>query len=414
MMNPTVAHMPTESSIDHNGKLLSFCEEIGALLQRYGDPSHRVELALSLVAQRFGYTGQFFATNTALIGSISNGNGTPQVFLRRSEPGDIDLGKLAELEHIVDELVAGNTTLSEAHAQIIAINHNKRRYTRTVEAAAYLVASAGTTCFFGGGKNEVLVAAVIGLITGLLSMLNRLRAARLLEIVSAFAAVIVANLFALVMSPLSISTTILGGLIVLFPGLTLTTAIVELANRHLVSGSARLTGALITFLCMALGVVFGTQTINSLIGTPTVVDPVPLGVIAEVVALLVTPVALMVLFRGEWRDLLWMTVSAFVAYSLVRLGVRTVDPAIAAFLGAAATGLYGNAFAFFTRRPSSITTVPSLMILVPGSLGFRSVTQLLSDDIVTGVESAFNVGIIATAIVAGLLVANALFAPHRR
>ena len=59
------------------------------------------------------------------------------------------------------------------------------------------------------------------------------------------------------LGPLSTSMAVLGGMIVLVPGLTVTTALNELATRHLMSGTGRLMGAMMAFLVMGLGVTLG-------------------------------------------------------------------------------------------------------------------------------------------------------------
>jgi uncharacterized membrane protein YjjB (DUF3815 family) len=50
---------------------------------------------------------------------------------------------------------------------------------------------------------------------------------------------------------------------------------------------------------------------------------------------------------------------------------------------------------------------------VPGSLGFRSVTSFLAEDVLTAVGTAFDVTVVAVALVGGLLVA-ALALPPRK
>jgi uncharacterized membrane protein YjjB (DUF3815 family) len=46
-------------------------------------------------------------------------------------------------------------------------------------------------------------------------------------------------------------------------------------------------------------------------------------------------------------------------------------------------------------------------------MGFRGMASLLDRDTLTGVESVFAMFIVATAIVAGLLIANAVVSPRR-
>ena len=53
------------------------------------------------------------------------------------------------------------------------------------------------------------------------------------------------------------------------------------------------------------------------------------------------------------------------------------------------------------------------MLLVPGSLGFRSITALLAKDVVGGMETAFRMALVATSLVAGLLLANLVLRPRR-
>ena len=52
--------------------------------------------------------------------------------------------------------------------------------------------------------------------------------------------------------------------------------------------------------------------------------------------------------------------------------------------------------------------VPSLILLVPGSLGYRSLTYMMSHDLVTGLDAAFGALLVGGSLVAGLLLANVL------
>jgi uncharacterized membrane protein YjjB (DUF3815 family) len=57
--------------------------------------------------------------------------------------------------------------------------------------------------------------------------------------------------------------------------------------------------------------------------------------------------------------------------------------------------------------------VPGILFLVPGSVGFRSFASLLESDVVSGVETAFRMALVAIALVAGLLVANVVVPPRK-
>jgi uncharacterized membrane protein YjjB (DUF3815 family) len=60
-----------------------------------------------------------------------------------------------------------------------------------------------------------------------------------------------------------------------------------------------------------------------------------------------------------------------------------------------------------------VVSVPGILLLVPGSVGFRGLTSLLEREAVTGIETIFSMILTAMALVAGLLIAAAI-APERR
>ena len=82
-------------------------------------------------------------------------------------------------------------------------------------------------------------------------------------------------------------------------------------------------------------------------------------------------------------------------------------------IGAFALGVLGNIYSRWLQRPAQVVVVPAMLLLVPGSLGFRAMSSLLGHQTLTGVETMFIMFVVAIAIVAGLLVANAVVSPRR-
>ena len=64
-------------------------------------------------------------------------------------------------------------------------------------------------------------------------------------------------------------------------------------------------------------------------------------------------------------------------------------------------------------RPAAVPIVPSLLLLVPGTLGVRSVASLIARDVVPGVELLFTLVTVAAALAAGLLFANLAVPPRK-
>jgi len=86
---------------------------------------------------------------------------------------------------------------------------------------------------------------------------------------------------------------------------------------------------------------------------------------------------------------------------------------VGVLVGAFALGVLANVYARWLDRPAMVVSVPAMLLLVPGGMGFRGMASLLDRDTLTGVDTLFAMLLVAMAIAAGLLVATALVSPQR-
>jgi uncharacterized membrane protein YjjP (DUF1212 family) len=378
--------------------------KLGRGLHAHGYPAHRLEAALSRVSRRLDLDGQFFSMPTALFASFGVGE-DQRTFQIRIEPGAMDLRTLADLEDIGDAVAGGTLAPDEGGRRVDAALAAPGPYPAWLTTLCFAITSASAARFFGGGAHEIAVAGGVGLVIGLLSLLaGRVTAlGRVFEAVGAFTAALVACLAARAFAPVSVSITIVAGIIVLVPGFTLTVAMTELATRNLVSGTARLAGAAGTFLAIGFGVALGTRLGVTLFGAAKLALPQALPLWTEGVALAIAPLALMVLLRAPSRDAPWIVIAGVLGYVGARMGSMLLGPELGMFVGAfvvaGSSNLYSRAF----NRPAAIPIVPALLLLVPGSLGFQSFSRLLDRETVPGVEAAFRMALVAVSLAMGLL-----------
>jgi uncharacterized membrane protein YjjP (DUF1212 family) len=396
------------------GPVVAFILRLGQALHQYGTPAHRLEDQLHQVSERFGVEARFFSTPTSIFASF----GPPealQTSLIRVEPGVIDLERLTLLDALALEVIHGRLSPETGAERVELILKSPPRYGRAITLLCWTLAAGAAARLFGGGLRELGVAAVSSLAIGVLDQLmhRNPRAARVLEPVAALLASALAVTAASFLGPLSVKVATLAGLIVLLPGLGLTVAINELASRHLISGASRLTAAALVFLQLIFGVALGQRLAELLPMPPMGVPAAPLPLWTGVVALVVVALAVNVLFRARPADVVWIVAAAALAFVGARYGARALGPELGAFVGALLLGMASNVLARVRHRPSVVTIVPGMMLLVPGSLGFRSLESLLARDVVAGVGTAFSMLLVAVAIAAGLLFASTLV-PSRR
>ncbi|WP_324289950.1 threonine/serine ThrE exporter family protein [Pyxidicoccus sp. MSG2] len=396
------------------GAAVAFTLRLAEALHRYGTPSHRLEGLMRRVSERLGLEGRFFSTPTSLFASF----GPPESLrtsLIRVEPGDMDLERLTLLDVLTDDVIQGRLSPAEGARKVEDILALPARYGPGLQLLCWALAGGTAGRLFGGGLREVCVAALSSLVIGTLGELARRRPTTtfVLEPVAAILSSAFAVLAASLVGPLSVQVATVAGLIVLLPGLSLTVAINELATRHLISGTSRLTAAALVFLQLGFGVALGSRL--ALLLPPPTLAPLPPALPAwtQLLALVLSPVAVGVLFRARPRDWGWIAAACTFAFVGSRLGALLLGAQLGAFVGALLLGIASNALARLRNRPSVTTVVPGLMLLVPGSVGFRSLSSLLERDVVAGVDTAFNMLMVAVALAAGLLSANALVPPRK-
>lgn len=405
----SVAHINAERRA-----AIGFVLRLARALHTYGIPAHRLEVVLERASERLRLTGQFFSTPTSIFASFG-AQEDQQTFLLRVAPGGVDLGKIADLDDVTTGVLRGALDPATGSAEIEQILAAPLRYGQWLRTLAYGVASAAASRFLGGGLKEILVSALLGLVIGLLLFITDRYPAwsKVFEPLAAFTASALAAWLSFVTGAFAVANATLAGLIILMPGLTLTVAMIELSSQHLSSGTARLSRAFVILVELGFGAALGGALINSLFGTPHTARVVPLPAWTELIALVAMSLAFTVLLRAHLNDAIWIIVAGALSLGGARVGVKFLGPEIGVFLGALIVGVASNWYARLLDRPAIITQVPGILLLVPGSVGFRALAALLDQEVISGVETAFKMILTAAALVAGTMIAS-IVAPSRR
>ncbi len=393
---------------------IGFILRLGRSLHDSGYAAHRLEEALTIAAEQLGLEAQFYSTPTSIMASFGPVDDQRAVMIR-VQPQDTNLGRLALVDEATRMVLNGQLTPFQGSRRLDVIERAPPIYPRWLNVVAFAGASGASACFLQGGWREMAAAGLIGLTIGLLAVMSghHPSLSRVFEPVSALIASFFAALLAVTGFPISVFLATLGGVIVLLPGYMVTSAMTELSTRHLASGTARFMGALVILIGLIFGIALGGKLAALVFGeVPTaVVVPTPEWVLP--LALIVTPLAFMVLLRAQPRDAGWIVVSSLLSYAGAFIGTRGLGPELGAFVGAFVCGLTSAWYARLTNRPAQIALVPGLLLLVPGSVGLRSMASLLDNHYQLGVEGAFRMVLIAVSLVAGTLIA-AIVSPRRK
>jgi uncharacterized membrane protein YjjP (DUF1212 family) len=393
---------------------IGFVLALGRTLHRYGTPAHRLEEGLRRVCDKLGIVAEIFTTPTAIIMSF----GAPtelKTRMLRVEGGELDMGKLAQVDALADDVIEHEISPEEGMRRLDAITSGPPRFNKALSTTVHGSAAGGLAVFLVGSLHDMALAAVIGLLIGLLAqgLKRSTDQARVLELIGAAFAAFTADVASTQTTTISPSIVTLSALIVLLPGLSLTVAMTELATRNLIAGTARLMSAVIVLLLLVIGVALGERLAHAVVEVHHLPLPTPLPEWAHWIALATSSLSIGILVQAQVKALGWVVAGCVVGYVGSRVGTAWLDSQLGVIVGTFALGVLANLYARFLDKPAQVVTVPAMLMLVPGGMGLRGMSSLLDRNTLTGVDTLFAMFLTATAIVAGLLIATAFVSPRR-
>lgn len=403
------------------------------LLHAYGTPAHRLERVVVQIAEHFGHQVQVFNSPTSIFVGFG-GEVRDRVRLLRVEPGGVDLGKLVDIDELLEEVEAGRVGAEETLLRLEELSQKPPRWGKLGSVVGHAFAAGTAALFFGGRFADIALSFVLGALIGLIEIVSTRRESTtgVFEPLAAFMSAGGGLLGAYLWPGLVDDRVVaLASIIVLVPGLSLTVALVELATRHLASGTARLMGAASAFLTIGFGAFLGRLVVGGALGE---IGPVEVGAPEGIVtsygaiglALVLAGVGFGMLFRARLREFPWIVGAGAVGFVAARgaawlygrsgateVELATQTPAVAAFTGAVAVGVFANAYARWADRPATVPRLPGLLVLVPGSVGYKALSAFTDQNALTGLETAFQMLLVAAALVGGLLTSNVVLPPRR-
>lgn len=397
-----------------------FVSELARRLHQYGTSAPRLEGAINTVSKRLGLLPTSLSTPTSITLAFADPDDgedpLPRITLvLRVNPGDVNLRRLCQVDEIADREYPDEAALARGLDELRALRSGLSTRAASMQVASFGIVGGTVAALIKGSWADVAAATTIGILIGLLALIAERRPnfAPSFEAVAAFVAMFLASVVAATLQPIDVRNVLIAAIIVLMPGLTLTTAMVELSTQHLVAGSVRLMGAAAILLKLSLGTVAAVQLakVCGLVALPGDLLPVPSW--AEWVALLAASYSFAVLFQAARRDYPLVMAAAWLGYLSTQLASHWAGPEFGVFAGGLVVGSAANVFARWKNRPGALIRVPGIILLVPGSVGFRSLFFAFERDVYLSVDTAFSLLAILIALVAGLLFGNLLIPPRR-
>ncbi|MBY0587840.1 threonine/serine exporter family protein [bacterium] len=393
--------------------LLEFMLRMGQAYLACGEQTAKVELTLRRVATAYGIRrSRVVAFPTVVYVSIHDGDKEHVTFVE-GPTQSLRLDQIADIYTLGEQAVRGSIPLEDGQRQFAKILRTKSRFGIAGDVLGNILLSVGVTMLLGPTAKNIGAAAVLGAVVGLLKGLDRRRQVLSVMLPVVAAAMVSTLVFLAIKQGLPIDPVhvLVPPLIAFLPGAMLTLGMVELAYGDMVSGSSRLITGFVQLGLLALGLVAGAIAVGY---SPANVVEADLQAIDSSTwipwaGVVVFGMGAYLYFSAPRKSFFWMLFVLLVTFGTQHLASGVFGSAGSGFFGMlVATPLAYLIQLRFHGPPAMVTFLPSFWLLVPGSLGLVSVTQMLSDRD-KGIDGIVTALFVFMSIALGTLVGASLY-----
>lgn len=381
-----------------------FIVQLGKALHTYGVPSYKSQLYLSQIAEMKGFKGSFMDTPTWINYTFFEDDDHTYNHVECVPPGELNLGALSRITEIADGVISNKLTSEEALREIKLIRFKRLGYGKVVEMFAY-IASAGAFCIIlDTSWASVILASVIGAIIYAITLWSKKSnyISAILESLVALIATILTVTTSLFVDQIDVSMTILASIIVFIPGLSITTALEEITSKSLVSGTAKLFDALVSLFKQFFGVALGLTVLALFVELKPneVVQNIPSWM--DYIAVVLLAGSLLPVFKVRSKDLIFGVVAGFSSYYVTFL-LDFTGILLSIFVGTLVAVNVSRLFSRITKSPELVFLVPGIIMLVPGSKAFISLSSVFMEQVPGHSNMGEQVLYIFMGIIGGLI-----------
>ena len=350
--------------------LTDLAARVGYHLALSGAETFRVEETIRRIIGAYGIECETFSIPNCVMVSLEAANGKPLMVMKRVGFHGNDLESVEKLNALSRRICAETPDPSVAAQWLDETLKGRRHYSVPVYYLGNFCAAAGFCPVFGGTLRDSLFAGLLGLIIGFVSrqMDRRETNPFFSTIVEAFAMAVPAYLAAGFHLVDYIDFVIIGTLMILVPGLLITTSMRDIIYGDTNSGINRIVQVLLSAFAIALGTAAAWRVTSGVYGMTVASGSASYPAWAQAVMIFVACTGFFILFNvHDWGSILcalggvftWMT------YLLCRdLGMSIYSMN---FFAAVVSALYSELMARSRKYPVTSYLVISLLPLVPGA-----------------------------------------------
>lgn len=408
-LTPPQTPSPTVNATLSIHQVLLFLTEYGSHYLGAGGSAARLEEAIAELGRKLGFQSEVFALPTGVFVSCISPNGETHTTIMRIKECSMNLGFLCALEEILADVYTQKLPLARAIRLLKSKNVHQSPYPPHTSVLAAFGCGFSLSYPAFGVFWAAVASGVITVLTWWISgpVLKRLLASPIFRDFGGCVIALTLSALVQVFLPGHIEACSIGALILLVPGLSLTTAIAEIADHDLVSGTAKFMHSILTLLALGIATMLFYDFSHRLgYGMPIHEKRWTAPVIISSIGIMTAVFCFGVLFKVPKRSLIWSTLTGVTGWFILHQFKDTPYFVSGSFFASLGVGFISLVLARSFKVPSQVYSVPGILAMLPGMLALTSFRSFALGEQGSGIELGFKVALTAGSIVFGLLSAR--------
>lgn len=380
-------------------EILDVAMEIGVNLLQCGAEIRRVEETITYISKAYGASEvDVFALPSLIIATIKLEDKSYTTKVKRNLDVNTDLFRLEKYNKLSRKISKEKPSLDEVKAEVEHIKGLKDYNIFLLFLGAILSAS-GFAWFFGGTLRDGIAA---GLVSIPMFLFLRLQKKTFNQFVHTLICALIGGFFSVVVCWMglaeNLSYVMSGAIMIIIPGLAISTSIRDIFSNDVLSGSIRLFQAIVSSVAIAAGFSIFAHFYSG----DVLMDNVASWWVI-LIASFISTIGFAIMFNNKYKHLLIVSILGVVAcgsYLLID------DIFLSVMVGSIVATLVSEVLARVLKSPTIVFLLPAIISFVPGAKLFFMMYNLINGDILQFQINFNALSLASLGIAVGIILAS--------
>lgn len=394
--------------MDYN-VLINLSCDLGYELSMSGAETFRVEDSVTRVLTSYGMQSEVFAIPNCLIVSITTDSGQPITRMRRIGYHGNNLDAVEKLNALSRAICNRHPAPETAMEWLELVRNSIPQYGLMMYLLGNFMGASGFAVLFGCNFSDMLLSGLCGIFGGLANrLMNHMRVNPFFTtIASAFVMAFLAYGLNIAGLAGNVDGVIIGGLMILVPGLLFTNAMRDIIYGDTNSGVNRFVQVILIAFAMALGTAVALNASTLLWRAPASLAGENNSLLVTSIFAVVGCIGFSILFNIHGPGGLLCALGGIVSWVIYSLVVKYIgNDMYGYFWGAVFASVYAEIMARVRKYPAISYLVVSLFPMIPGAGIYYTMNYAVLGDMESFAAQGMHTAAIAGVLAVGVLLVS--------